>query len=173
MHSKCNWYKKNNHHWSLNLQRVPEKSPEEKTHSLTHQPCQWQYFKCQHCILLLIKACRDKEAIAYNGTLISKEGMCKAIAIWIKIIWLSVSSWGRTAVHLERFWLQKFGKHCNKVSVQNVKDWGQTENAEDINKETVEINERITSNAQSKLLTQHDNKIRSATHLGCHIWSAV
>lgn len=99
--------------------------------------------------------------------------MCRAITIWIKIIWLSVSSQGRTVVHLERLLLQKFGKHCNKASVQNVKDWGQTKNAEDINKETVEINDRITSNIVSKLLTQHDYKIRSAGHLGSHVWSSA
>lgn len=42
-------------------------------------------------------------------------------------------------------------------------------NAEDINKETVGTNDRITSNTESKLLIQHDYKIRPAGHLGFHI----
>lgn len=110
IHCKCSWYKKKITITRAWICKEPQKNhycgENSLTHSVTHQPCQWQYFKCQHCILLLIKAYRDMEAIAHNETVISKEGMCKAIAIWIKIIWLSVSSQGRTAVHLERFYVK-------------------------------------------------------------------
>lgn len=50
-----------------------------------------------------------------------------------------------------------------------MKDLGQTKNTDVINKETLEKNDRITSNTQSKFLTQNDYKIRSAGHLGFHI----
>lgn len=97
---------------------------EEKTflvrHSLTHQPCQWWYFKCQHYILLLIKACRGEEAITYTGTVISKEGMCKAIAIWIKITWLSVISQERLLFILKDFY---FKNSENTVIKNQYKMW--------------------------------------------------